>query len=181
MATKRIIDQPTDTALSPGDLIIVDSEESGVGTRKFDLGTELTDIKQDLGDLSELETSDQSSLVDAINEVLEVGGASGGIEVVSSISEMTNIHACYLLNTDGHWYYYDGSEWVDGGAFSGSSASLAQIASVIKRMIVISETEPTDPDVILWINPDDTNSYTTVTQVQNMIDTSLGVIENGTY
>lgn len=48
MATKRIIDQPTDTALSPGDLIIVDSEESGVGTRKFDLGTELTDIKQDL-------------------------------------------------------------------------------------------------------------------------------------
>lgn len=51
MATKRIIDQPTDTALSPGDLIIVDSEESGVGTRKFDLGTELTDIKQDLAEL----------------------------------------------------------------------------------------------------------------------------------
>ena len=48
MGTKRIIDQPLDTALSPGDLIIVDSEESGAGTRKFDLGTELTEIKQDL-------------------------------------------------------------------------------------------------------------------------------------
>ena len=49
--TKRIIDQPLDTALSPGDLIIVDSEESGVGTRKFDLGTELTSVKQDFNDV----------------------------------------------------------------------------------------------------------------------------------
>lgn len=48
---KRIIDQPLDTELSPGDLIIVDSEESGVGTRKFDLGTELTGIKEDLAEL----------------------------------------------------------------------------------------------------------------------------------
>lgn len=48
MANIRIKDQPLDTALSPGDLIIVDSEETGVGTRRFDLGTELTDIKQDL-------------------------------------------------------------------------------------------------------------------------------------
>lgn len=53
--TIRIKDQPLDTALSPGDLIIVDSEESGVGTRKFDLGTELTDIKQDLEQISEFE------------------------------------------------------------------------------------------------------------------------------
>ena len=44
--TKRVIDQTTDSSLSAGDFIIVDSQSEG--TRKFDLGTELTDIKQDL-------------------------------------------------------------------------------------------------------------------------------------
>lgn len=44
--TKRVIDQTTDQSLSAGDFIIVDSQSEG--TRKFDLGTELTDIKQDL-------------------------------------------------------------------------------------------------------------------------------------
>lgn len=44
--TKRVIDQTTDQSLSAGDFIIVDSESEG--TRKFDLGTELTGIKQDL-------------------------------------------------------------------------------------------------------------------------------------
>ena len=43
---KRVIDQTTDTELSAGDYVLVDSQ--GEGTRKFDLGTELTDIKQDL-------------------------------------------------------------------------------------------------------------------------------------
>ena len=44
--TKRVIDQTTDTSLSADDYVIVDSESEG--TRKFDLGTELTGIKQDL-------------------------------------------------------------------------------------------------------------------------------------
>lgn len=44
----RIKDQPLDTALSPGDLIIVDSEETGVGTRRFDLGQKLVDIDDSL-------------------------------------------------------------------------------------------------------------------------------------
>ena len=44
---KRIIDQPVDTELSPGDYILVDSS-SNEGTRQFDLGSELRDIKADL-------------------------------------------------------------------------------------------------------------------------------------
>ena len=47
--TKRVIDQTTDSSLSAGDYVIVDSQSEG--TRKFDLGTELTDIKQDLAEL----------------------------------------------------------------------------------------------------------------------------------
>ena len=44
---KRIIDQPVDTELSPGDYVIVDSQ-SGEGTRQFDLGQKLTDIDDSL-------------------------------------------------------------------------------------------------------------------------------------
>ena len=48
MANKRITDQTTDTALTAGDYIIVDS--STEGTRKFDLGSELADIKADFAE-----------------------------------------------------------------------------------------------------------------------------------
>lgn len=47
--TKRVIDQTTDTSLSAGDFVIIDSQSEG--TRKFDLGTELTSVKQDLEEL----------------------------------------------------------------------------------------------------------------------------------
>ena len=67
--TKRVIDQTTDTSLSAGDFIIVDSQSEG--TRKFDLGTELTDIKQDLTELSlskEYSGSDNVVVFDTVNE-----------------------------------------------------------------------------------------------------------------
>ena len=49
MANIRIKDQTTDTDLVAGDYVIVDNETEG--TRKFDLGSELTDIKSDLAEL----------------------------------------------------------------------------------------------------------------------------------
>ena len=49
--TKRIIDQDADTSLSAGDYVIVDSQSEG--TRKFDLGTELSAIKEDLAKLND--------------------------------------------------------------------------------------------------------------------------------
>lgn len=45
--TKRIINQPVDTSLSAGDYVIVDSQSEG--TRQFDLGSELRDIKSIIG------------------------------------------------------------------------------------------------------------------------------------
>ena len=53
MANVRITDQTTDTSLQNGDYVIVDSQSEG--TRKFDLGGELRDIKQDLSQLEEYE------------------------------------------------------------------------------------------------------------------------------
>ena len=51
MANKRITEQTTDSALVTGDYVIVDSQSEG--TRKFDLGGELTDIKSDITELQE--------------------------------------------------------------------------------------------------------------------------------
>lgn len=37
--------------------------------------------------------------------------------VVSSKSNMVDISKLYILSTDNKWYYYDGTEWVAGGAY----------------------------------------------------------------
>ena len=54
--TKRVIDQTTDSSLSAGDFVIIDSQSEG--TRKFDLGTELTGIKEDLAQYEDIFTGD---------------------------------------------------------------------------------------------------------------------------
>lgn len=63
--TKRVIDQDTDTSLSAGDYVMVDSQAEG--TRKFDLGSELSGIKEDYSDLE-----------DRV-EALEEGGGGEGL------------------------------------------------------------------------------------------------------
>lgn len=47
--SKRIIDQPVATSLSAGDYVMVDNQTGG--SKKFDLYTDLSDIKEDLADI----------------------------------------------------------------------------------------------------------------------------------
>lgn len=90
------------------------------------LGNQVTGIGNNIGDLSNLETADQTSLVAAINEANQNGGA-GGIVVVDTVAEMVDTGRVYLYNgtesgyTSGHWYYYDtdSSAWTDGGEYTG--------------------------------------------------------------
>lgn len=49
--------------------------------------------------------------------------ASGSPLVASSISGMTDTTKVYVLTTDGHWYYYDGSAWADGGVYQATEDS----------------------------------------------------------
>ena len=53
--TKRVIDQATDSSLSAGDYVIVDSQSEG--TMKFDLGTDLGNIKDALLEVYVSDTS----------------------------------------------------------------------------------------------------------------------------
>lgn len=48
-------------------------------------------------------------------EVQSLG--SGSPIPVGSIAEMTDTTRAYLLTTSGHWYYYNGSAWADGGVY----------------------------------------------------------------
>ena len=43
--------------------------------------------------------------------------ASGSPLVASSTSDMTDTTRVYVNTTDGHWYWYNGTDWQDGGAY----------------------------------------------------------------
>ena len=57
-----------------------------------------------------------NSLQNQINSL-----ASGSPLVANSISKMTDTTRVYVLTIDGHWYYYNGTTWVDGGLYQASS------------------------------------------------------------
>ena len=55
----------------------------------------------------------------------EVTSAVTGTPLVaSSTASMTDTNRIYVNTTDGHWYYYNGSTWVDGGVYQ--SAGVAE-------------------------------------------------------
>ena len=41
--------------------------------------------------------------------------------VASSTAGMTNTDRIYVNSTDGHWYYYNGSAWTDGGVYQATA------------------------------------------------------------
>lgn len=45
------------------------------------------------------------------------GLASGSPLAASSMAEMTDTTRIYVNTTDGHWYYYNGTNWVVGGKY----------------------------------------------------------------
>lgn len=58
--------------------------------------------------------------VDSKTQVLQTqinSLASGSPLVATTIEEMTNTSKVYVNTTDGNWYYYNGTNWVIGGAY----------------------------------------------------------------
>lgn len=51
------------------------------------------------------------------------GLASGSPLPASSISEMTDTSRIYVNTNNGHWYYYDGTDWQDGGVYQAAEDS----------------------------------------------------------
>lgn len=63
------------------------------------------------------------------------GLASGSPKPVSSISQMTDTSKIYLLTTDGYWYYYNGTNWVQGGNYQAAedSDSVQKLTEYLER------------------------------------------------
>lgn len=67
MANVRIKDLSTDSALSAGDYVVVDSASEG--SRKFDLGTELTSLKEDIENISGISDDVKAALLQIASKV----------------------------------------------------------------------------------------------------------------
>lgn len=64
--------------------------------------------------------------------------SSGSPLVASSISDMTDTTKTYVLTTDGYWYYYDGSDWVQGGLYQTAEDS-DTVNKLVSEVGMISE------------------------------------------
>lgn len=157
MANKRIIDQTTDTALSAGDMVIVDS--STEGTRKYDLGARLAEM----GDLDDLETTYKSDLVGAINEVAQSGGG-GGTGLTNDIKQalLQIAQKVAYIDEDGQDYYDDLYDALY------PPANLVSISAVYTQSGTVYETDSLDSlktDLVVTAHYDDSTSQTVTTYV----------------
>lgn len=75
-------------------------------------------IKSRLGAEANTRMSTDNTLQAQIN-----GLASGSPLVASSTSGMTDTTRVYVNTTDGHWYYYNGGAWTDGGVYQATEDS----------------------------------------------------------
>ena len=62
-------------------------------------------------------SAEKTALQSQINSL-----ASGSPLTASSTSGMTDTTRIYVNTTNGHWYYYNGSAWTDGGVYQESEA-----------------------------------------------------------
>ena len=86
-------------------------------------------------------TSVDTKLEQIENKVDSV--ASGSPLVASSIEEMTDTTRVYVNTTNGHWYYYNGTEWSDGGVYQAREDSdIVNILNLIKNTNIITEKLP---------------------------------------
>ena len=98
MAKIRIKDLSTDSALSAGDYVVVDSASEG--SRKFDLGTELTSLKEDIENISGISDDVKVALLDCFAHVAWDG--TDGQEYIDALenalyppAELVSISAVY--------------------------------------------------------------------------------------
>lgn len=97
--------------------LLIDGETHG--TANF-----YVEVEPKPGDNADFSASDLSLIQEAINSIAIAG--SGAPAVATLASEMTDEGKVYLYAgsetgyTTGHWYYYNGSAWTDGGKYGGT-------------------------------------------------------------
>lgn len=84
--------------------------------------------KETVGQLNNLTTTNKSNIVESINEVngkqnfLQPQKPKGTYENLSALQTAypNGASGVYLTSDNGHWYYWNGSQYVDGGVYQAS-------------------------------------------------------------
>lgn len=94
---------------------IIDSNPSSLEEVKDARGN--YDILKDRLDTENIQLVTKiNDLTVTLNKKIE-GAISGSPLVASSVSKMTDTSRVYVNNSDGNWYYHDGSNWQIGGEY----------------------------------------------------------------
>lgn len=80
-----------------------------------------------------------NSQIDSISNMVD-SAVSGSPLKAATTADMTDTSRIYVLATDGHWYYYNGSAWTDGGVYQGTDVNDNSISGnkIYKSTIVDS-------------------------------------------
>ena len=108
-------------------------DNPATNTNAFDVKSALNDnwdkIDEEVGDIDNnivtiennlnVEITNRQSVTENLQNQIN-GLASGSPLAASSTSDMTDTSRVYVNTTDGHWYYYNGNTWVNGGVYQAS-------------------------------------------------------------
>lgn len=72
------------------------------------------------------------------------GDPGGRPLVASSVSEMTDTTSVYVNTTDGYWYYYDGTSWVQGGIYQSTGIADGSITPSLTSFYNLNSLIPYD-------------------------------------
>lgn len=78
-------------------------------------------------DKAELESTLSSDVSDEVTEQLSTLSSATPL-VATSTAEMIDTSRIYVNTTDGHWYWYNGNEWRDGGVYQATEISTESIS-----------------------------------------------------
>lgn len=144
--------------------------QAGAAADAKKTGDEISNLKSELGDLSDLETTAKTDLVSAINEVAQSGGGSGLTNDIKQALLQIATKVAYIDN-DGRNYYYDlrnalyPPKPATAITLNTDTLSFSELntAQQLTATLVPIDTS----DIVIWTSSDDTvasvNSYGVVT------------------
>jgi lysophospholipase L1-like esterase len=110
--------------------------------RKFT--SQMADLATKQGDVTQLNTTDKSSVVNALKEIksqantnttavsnIGNGSPKGVYATLSALQTAfpTGTSGVYLVTADGNWYYWNGSAWTAGGVYQSTGISNNSVTS----------------------------------------------------
>lgn len=105
--------------------------------------------------------------------------ASGSPLVAGSVSEMTDTSKIYVNTTDGHWYYYNENNWIDGGVYQATEIANESInEDKLKDKAVTTEKTNFASIGVNKFNINDANLYYALTTQNNLQSNSQRFVTN---